>query len=330
MPQRLVFNAHRQVAYIPFELPALSAGQVRVRSVCSLISTGTEGIVFNRLFEAGSHWDNWLKYPFYPGYSLIGEIESVATDVTSLHIGDRVALRASHTSHHVCSADDCIRVPANLDPRAAAWFALAKITFMGVRAAGLGLGDDVLVVGAGPIGQMVTRWVRATGARSIVVADPLPERMALARRGGATATIAKPLLEASAALLAACGGRKPRVVIDSTGHAGVFSAALGAARDRGKVVLMGDTGSPSEQRLTSDVLSRGVSIVGAHDCHNDAEWYDRTIATLFFQLAADGRFDVGGLESHAFAPSDCVAAYDLISTRRGETMGVLFNWNNIS
>lgn len=329
MPQRLVFNAHRQVACIPFNLPALAAGQVRVRALCSLISTGTEGIVFNRLFEAGSHWDKWIKYPFHPGYSLIAEVESIADDVTTLKIGDRVAVRAGHMSHLICPATECILVPTGLDPRAAAWFALAKITFMGARAASLSLGDDVLIIGAGPIGQMVTRWVRTTGARSIVVADQLPERLALARRGGATATIAKPIDDAQAELMQACGGRKPRIVIDSTGNAKVFSAALAAARDRGKVVLMGDTGSPSEQRLTSDVILRGVSVVGAHDCHNDSEWYDATIVSLFFQMVADARFDVGGLQSHTFAPSDCVAAYDLISTRRAETMGVLFNWSDV-
>lgn len=326
MSSRLVFNGHRQVANIPLELPALAAGHVRLRSICSLISTGTEGIVFNRLFEAGSHWDKWVTYPFYPGYSLIAEVEAVGEGVTERMVGDRVALRAGHASHHVCNATDCIPVPATLDPRAAAWFALAKITCMGARAAGLGLGEDVLIVGAGPIGQMVTRWVRATGARAIAVADPLPERMALARRGGATATIAKPLAEAGAELAEAFGGRKPRVVIDSTGHAKVFSAALGVVRDRGKVVIMGDTGTPSDQRLTSDVIIRGVQIVGAHDGHGDAEWNDRSIAALFFQLVGDGRFDVGGLESHVFTPQDCAAAYGLISTRRAETMGVYFDW----
>lgn len=328
MPHRLVFNAHRQVECMSFDLPALSSEQVRVRALCSLISTGTEGIVYNRLFEAGSHWDNWIRYPFYPGYSLIAEVQEVADDVTTLKIGDRVALRASHMSHQVCPAAECIIVPPGLDPAAAAWFALAKIAFMGARAATLGLGDDVLIIGAGPIGQMVTRWVRATGARSIVVADPIPERLVLACRGGATATLAKPLSESHTELNQASAGRKPRVVIDSTGNAKVFSSALAATRDRGKVVLLGDTGSPSEQRLTSDVIVRGVSVVGAHDCLNDSEWHDASIVSLFFQMVTDGRFDVGGLQSHAFAPNDCAAAYEMISTRRAETMGVLFNWHN--
>lgn len=328
MPSRLVFTGKHQVACVPFDLPAPGPGQVRVRALCSLISTGTEGIVFDRLFEAGGHYDRWVQYPFHPGYSLIGEIEAVGEGVTTLRAGDRVALRQSHVSHHVCAAGDCIPVPADIDPRRAAWFALAKITFMGAKAAALPIGDDVLVVGAGPIGQMALRWIHATGTRTLAVADPIAARMELARRGGATATFAKPLGDAASELETAFAGRRPRVVVDSTGHPRVFAAALAVVRNHGKVVVLGDTGTPSNQTLTSDVVLRGVQIVGAHDGHNDAAWNDHSIAALFFQMLRDGRFDLDGMESHVFDPRDCVQAYDLISTRRAETMGVVFDWTS--
>lgn len=326
MPSRLVFTGKHQVACVAHEVPAPGPGQVRVRALCSLISTGTEGIVFDRLFDSGGHYDRWVQYPFHPGYSLIAEVEAVGEGVTARKPGDRVALRQSHVSHHVCNAGDCIPVPAGLDPRLAAWFALAKITFMGAKAAALPLGDDVLVVGAGPIGQMVLRWVHAAGVRNLAVIDPIASRLELARRGGATATIAKPLGEAGPELDAAFAGRRPRVVIDSTGHPRVFAAALAAVRDHGKVVVLGDTGTPSSQTLTSDIVLRGVQVVGAHDGHNDAAWNDQTISALFFQMLADGRFNLDGMQSHSFDPRDCVQAYELISTRRAETMGVVFEW----
>jgi 2-desacetyl-2-hydroxyethyl bacteriochlorophyllide A dehydrogenase len=327
MSNRLIFTGQRQVSFIPTDIPAVPGpGQVRIRAVCSLISTGTEGIVFNRLFDAGTHWDNWVKYPFTPGYSLIAEVEAVGAGVTTVPIGQRVAARLPHVSHAVINAGDCIPVPAGIDPHQAAWFALAKITFIGVRAAAPALGDDVLVVGAGPIGQMVTRWLHAFGVRNLVIADPMATRMDLARRGGASGVVAKPLADAGAEITEAFGGKRPRVVMDSTGNAHVFAAALGAVRDRGKVVIMGDTGSPASQKLTSDVITRGLTIVGAHDGHGDAEWNDQTISALFFRMLADGRINLDGMESHAFAPQDCAAAYDLITTRRSETMGVIFDW----
>src|ERR1022692_1371259 len=38
------------------------------------MSTGTENIVFNRLFAPDTHWDRWVKYPFYPGYTSVGVV----------------------------------------------------------------------------------------------------------------------------------------------------------------------------------------------------------------------------------------------------------------
>jgi NADPH:quinone reductase-like Zn-dependent oxidoreductase len=85
MVKRVVFAGKQLVSLESAESRELANGQVRVKSRYSLISTGTENIVFNRLFSAGSHWDNWVTYPFYPGYSIVGDIVEVADDVTSLN-----------------------------------------------------------------------------------------------------------------------------------------------------------------------------------------------------------------------------------------------------
>ena len=109
---RLVFTGKQQVICEPFTLASPATGEVLVRSICSLMSTGTENIVYNRLFDPGTHWDKWGKYPFYPGYLTIGEVLEVGDDVTSHRPGDRVALRAPHASHHVRLATKCYAVPA--------------------------------------------------------------------------------------------------------------------------------------------------------------------------------------------------------------------------
>jgi len=326
MPARLVFTGKRHVHIEACTLPALKAGEVRLKSVCSLMSTGTENIVFNRLFDPGTHWDQWVKYPFFPGYSTVAVVEAVAADVTAIAPGDCVACRAPHASHHITAATNCIPIPTGVDPRQAAWFALAKIAFMGARAANYHIGDSVLIIGAGPIGQMSTRWARALGARYVVVIDPVAQRLPYAKAGGATTTIAAPADQATDAIRAACGGALPRVVIDSTGHSGVFATALSLAADRGTVVVLGDTGSPTTQTLTSDVITRGLSIIGAHDGHNDAQWNNQTICSYFFGLVQGGRFPLAGLISDVFAPGDCVDAYAAANARRGETMGICFDW----
>ncbi|HEX4140464.1 MAG TPA: zinc-binding alcohol dehydrogenase [Candidatus Methylacidiphilales bacterium] len=324
--QRLVFPARQKVLLEDFDPGTPGPGQVLVRTHLSLMSTGTENIVFNRLFEPGTHWDNWVKYPFYPGYAMVGVVEKMGEGVTSLKIGQRVAYRNGHRSHDVVDAGKCYPIPDNVAFERAAWFALAKITFHGAFGAGYSLGDTVLIIGAGPIGQMSIRWARAAGAASIIVVDTAVTRLPLAKAGGATAVVEISIAEAREGVLAAGHGRLPRVVIDSTGNAAVFAAALGLTRDFGKLVIMGDTGAPAQQKLTSDVIMRGLNIVGVHDSHNTAAWNEKTITHLFFELASSDRFPLEGLTSHVFTPADCAEAYATANRDRASTMGLLFDW----
>lgn len=324
---RLVFTGVRAVVHEAWTPPEPGPGQVRLRARWSLMSTGTESIVFNRRFDPGTHWDRWVTYPFTPGYALVGEVERLGPGVTGFAIGDVVAARAPHASHAVVDAAQCTPVPAGMDPRQATWFALAKITATGARAIAYRLGDSVLVIGAGPIGQMSLRWAIAAGAERVVVLDPFAERLPAARRGGAAAVIAAPVGEALEAVRDAFGGALPGVVVDATGHPQVFAGALGLAAHRGRVLVIGDTGRPGEQRMTSDLIGKGLTIVGAHDGHADPGWDGQRYHRLFFSYAAAGRFPLDGLDTHAFAPRDAAEAYATADARRGDTMGILFDWS---
>lgn len=327
MATRIVFPSANQVAYESFETPSLGEGDVLVHTECSLMSTGTENIVYNRWFDPGTHWDNWVKYPFNPGYSAVGHVTAIGSGVTLHKLGDRVVCRGGHASDHVMHETACYPVPCDLDSEEVSWFALAKIGAMGARVAEYRLADSVLIVGAGPIGQVSIRWAFSAGATNIIVVDSVPDRLELAISGGATHTIAKPIAEAIEDIPALNNGQLTRVVVDTTGHAAVFPYALAAAAMRGRVVLLGDTGCPAQQHLSSDMMGKGLTIIGAHDSHEDALWNSTIIIKAFFELARSGRFKLKGLNSHHFAPKDCLDAYTLATTRRGETMGILFDWS---
>lgn len=325
--KRIVFTGKQQVSLEAFEVNAPAKGELLVRTELSLMSTGTENIVFNRLFDPGTHFDNWVKYPFFPGYADVGVVETVGEGVEGFAPGDRVAFRAGHRSHAVQPADTFYKIPEGISFGSAVWFPLAKIAFHGAKVAQYQIGDSVLIIGAGPIGQMSTRWAAAAGAKTIIVVDAMESRLCFAKAGGATAVISAGIAEAREQILAANGGKLPRLVIDSTGNAAVFAAALGLAADFGRVVVLGDTGTPAQQSLTPDVITRGLTIVGAHDVHNTAEWNERTITDLFFSLVASGRFSVEGLNSHTFRPEACEEAYTTANRDRAHTMGIVFDWS---
>jgi len=92
------------------------------------------------------------------------------------------------------------------------------------------------------------------------------------------------------------------------------------------VVILGDTGRPGQQFLTPDVITRGLTIVGAHDGHNTEQWNGQTITKLFFKLSAAGRFPLEGMNSHVFKPEQCEEAYGVANTSRASTMGIVFDW----
>jgi len=322
--QRIVFTGRQQVELEDYPIPKASDGEVLIRTRCSLMSTGTENIVFNRLFDPGTHWDNWVKYPFYPGYAAVGDV--IESNIPNLPIGTFVTHRKGHCSHAVATASECVKVPSDVEPEEAAWFALAKIAFHGALVADYALGDSVLVIGAGPIGQMSVRWAEVAGAAEILVADTAAGRLKLAKSGGATLVIPEAIEFARESILSSTGNRLPRVVIDSTGNETVFAQALGLAADFGRVVILGDTGRPAAQRLTNDVITRGLTVVGAHDGHNTPQWNLTTITELFLSLVSQGRFPLGGLKSHEFSPEDCGQAYETANKDRQTTMGLYFIW----
>jgi 2-desacetyl-2-hydroxyethyl bacteriochlorophyllide A dehydrogenase len=323
---RVEFVGKGEVQVAESELPQIGAGEVLVESEVSLMSTGTENIVLNRMFDAGTHWDKWVKYPFYPGYATVGIVREKGEGVESLGVGARVAHRRGHASAHVLDQSECFAVPAGVIPEEAVWFALGRITHNGARNVGFGLGQNILVIGAGPIGQMTMRWALATGAERVMAVDSVQLRLDIAQTGGVSCVFQGTADEAEEAVLEHFGAL-PDIVADTTGYADVFDSALHLVKTQGRLLLVGDTGSPASQRLTPDVVTRGISVVGAHDANTYLDRDRPGINRLFWELVRSGRIRMHGLNTHEYRGENAPDAYKLANTRRGETLGILFRWN---
>ena len=326
MPKRLAFTGSRQVELHNDELPKPGKGEVLARSLVTVMSTGTENIVFNHDFEEDTGWSRWVKYPFYPGYSNCGVIEELGEEVEGFKVGDRIATRHGHRSHFICKPLPGQKVPDGVADEAAAWIGPVKICAMGVRAAKPHIGGGLVIVGAGPIGQMEIRWLAAAGAFPLVVVEPSQMRIDLALRGGASHGIAKPLDQAADDIKAIFNGEMPELINDSTGNWRIFTEMQRISRKFGRILLLGDTGTPSMQHLTHDLIGKGLQVSGAHDGHETPEWNINTVGRLFFHLLQRGRFPMDGLTTHTFKPEQCQEAYKTANERRSETMGIAFDW----
>ena len=327
MAKRIIFQEQGRVVLEDFTPPEPGPDEVLVRTLSSLISIGTETTVLHRNYDDDTHFARMFSFPqMQTGNQSIGIIEICGNDVAHLRPGDRVFIRKGHASHWTLPESACTPAPKETNIESAIWCGFAKIAFRAAEAAPFRLGGETLIVGAGPVGQMAARWALAAGMKRIVLCDLSSHRLSLAPEG---VKICSGLInDRREDLLSLCAGEGFESVVDSTGNPHAFQAALSLAAPLGKVVLLGDAGYPSQQCLTSDVMVKGVSIVGAHEELDRGGLTQPKIDALFFELTERRSFDPSGLITHVFSPHRYEEAYALASDRRDEAIGVMFAWSD--
>jgi 2-desacetyl-2-hydroxyethyl bacteriochlorophyllide A dehydrogenase len=331
----VIFTAKEKAELITEPVSSPGAGQLLVRTTFTLISTGTETICYGRRFDPGTHWDTWVKYPFHTGYSHVGVVEAVGEDVKNFKVGDRVASTAGHGQYAVINAATAYPVLDGVSDRDAAWLTISYIVQTGVRRVNHELGENVAVVGLGPLGQHVIQYTRLLGARTIIAIDPVQMRLDMAKAHGATHTLALGVDQALEPIKELTNGRGVDVVYDMTGNDRVFAGALKLLRRFGKLALIGDTGSPAGQHLMPEVIRNSLQIIASHASNTPPEatdwaWWTRyNMVALFYQYLKDGRMRVSDLNTHSFAPAECQNAYQKLLNDRSGTMGCHFDWSKV-
>src|SRR5687767_11929694 len=198
-------------------VPVLQKGRVLVRTVASLISAGTERaaveLVSKGLVQEARQRPDLVKAVVAKvknegllntfaavrdkmvasqalGYSAAGIVTAVADDVTEFQIGDRVACAgvgyASHAEVLSVPKNLCVHLSAHVGFQAGAYGTLGAIALQGVRLAEPTLGESIVVIGLGLVGQLTVQLLKANGCR-VFGLDLDPASVALARRLGADA-----------------------------------------------------------------------------------------------------------------------------------------------
>src|SRR6218665_24990 len=205
MNSLLRFSAPRTVDIIDAPHQELQPGQVRVRTLYSGISAGTELTAYRgtnpyltsewdpelRLFR-GATEHGQLAYPLDGwGYSEVGEVIEIAADPAAgppdaPRLGDRVWGIWGHRAEGILTIETLRGhvLPPHLDPLAAAFVRVGAIALNGVLAADLGVGSTVAIFGQGVIGLLATRFAVLNGA-TVIAVDGIPARREAAERQGA-------------------------------------------------------------------------------------------------------------------------------------------------
>ncbi|PIL28873.1 hypothetical protein GSI_08919 [Ganoderma sinense ZZ0214-1] len=169
-----------------------------------------------------------------------------------------------------------LEVGALMEPLAVAWHA--------AKQSNMQAGDKVLILGAGPIGLLVSRVVRVFGASWVAVSEPASKRRQLASLHGADVVYdpTSPGLDVPAAVLQATGGRGADVVFDCAGHQDTLDTAIHAVRPRGSVVNVAAWGNKPALDIDT-VTHKEIRFTGALA-------YDRVHEEMLKAVAA-GKFN---------------------------------------
>ncbi|WP_164716339.1 zinc-binding dehydrogenase [Paenibacillus whitsoniae] len=327
---RIVFSEKMKVE-ISTEVfdAALGENEILCAAICSMISTGTELQCLRGVFDAGTNWSSWVQYPFHPGYSMVAEVLEVGTGVRKFQKGDRVFIESPHTQYFKAVADHAVLLPNEVSPEQGVWINLSKTTQLGVRRAELSLGETVGVIGLGLLGQLVTQYLYLSGVKEIYAIDPAESRVQLVADKPGIHRMAMDAGKAHAQIAEQTKGQMLDVVFDITGHPAVLAQATQLVKPLGRVVLLGDTATPSMQEMGRNVVSNSVSILGIHAGMNFKGWHHPDMADLFLTYLLQSRMDVKPLVTHHFSPLEAPQAYDLLVHNRSSAMGVLFDWTTL-
>jgi 2-desacetyl-2-hydroxyethyl bacteriochlorophyllide A dehydrogenase len=252
-PAALLLKAPRELAFEPLELTPLAADEVRIRTLYSGISAGTELSQYRgtnpfmnrrwdetaRLFVASSE-PSW-RYPVRNlGYEEVGEIVELGNAVTDVRVGQRLFGTWGHRSHHVARSEfarDRL-LPQDADPRIGIFSHIGAVALNGVHDAALRMGDLVVVFGLGVPGQIVAQAARASGA-TVVGVDPVQQRRDLALQLGADRVLDPTAASIAELIKSETRGRGADVCIEVSGAAPALAEAIRTVAYASRVVAMG-------------------------------------------------------------------------------------------
>jgi threonine dehydrogenase-like Zn-dependent dehydrogenase len=332
----IVFPSAGEVALEKVPVPVPGPGEVLCRAQKSLISRGTETFCLRGEYDKGTYWEKYIRYPFHPGYSMVARVEAVGDGVEGWRPGDRVSSWAPHRQYFTAPQEQLFPVPDAVDDIAATWATLARTTQLGVRRAQLELGESVGVVGLGILGQLVIQYLRVGGARRIVAIDTSAGRLERARLSGATDLVQADAGEAAGQVSAITGGAMLDVVFDITGHPAVLAPATLLLRKLGRLVLLGDSPTPSQQHLGPRIVGDSLSILGMHGFMFPEQttpfnqWTAETMTAVFFDLLLQGRMDVGHLLDRQVSPETAPELYRGFLTGGDDAIGIILDWTRLA
>jgi D-arabinitol dehydrogenase (NADP+) len=277
-------------------------------------------------------------YPLTPGHEIAGHVEALGPDVTSLQLGELVALdnmmacgfcpQCRRARPQFCAAMRAMGVtdpggfaeyvvapagkcyPAgDLSPDAAVFAEPTACVVHGLDVLGMRPGSDVLVFGTGPTGLILTQLLRHSGAARVTVAGRTRFKLDIAAAGGADEIVllGRSDPDANDRHLRDLAPNGFDVVVDATGTVEILSRCPALTGIGGTVLVYGMTDENARWPVDSyDIFRRELRIIGSF---SQSYSFDRAVSEL-----RNGRVRTEGLITHRFSLDEYGTAIQTLGT----------------
>jgi len=333
MPDAVWFGAPQRVEIRQEPAAPLGADDVRIRSLVSGVSAGSELLVYRGAAPRELQPDlptvrGDFGFPIKFAYASVGRVVEVGSNVTLLTVGDLVFVHHPHQTEYVVPAKTPVRLPQGLPPDVGVFAANLETAVTVVLDAHPRLGESVLVAGQGVVGLLITMLLRKAGATPIVTAD-LHER----RRSASAAAGANHALGVDGdfvdAVLEVTDGRGVDIAVEVSGSPAALQACIDAAAFAGTVVVASWYGTRDVSlSLGGRFHRRRLRVVSSQVSTLDpalAPRWDRARRTALVSALLQ-ELPLTELITHRFPFDQASAAYELLDRDAGECLQVVLDY----
>ncbi|MBU2604953.1 MAG: bi-domain-containing oxidoreductase [Alphaproteobacteria bacterium] len=281
------------------------------------------------------------------GYSAAGRIIAIGSQVDGFSVGDRVACAGAGIANHAELIDVpvnlAVRIPDEVSTQHASTVTLGAIALQGVRRAAPTLGETVVVVGLGVLGQMTAQMLAANGCRVIGI-DLDERRLGLAREKGIWRTIDPTDQDyvAQVRRLTDGHGADAVIVTAATPSDEVISQAFQACRKKGRAILVGDVGLALKR---ADFYAKELDFLvstsygpGRYDPVYEeggqdypiafVRWTENRNMAAYLDLIASGAMNLDGLIAEPYAVKKANDAYSALKSKDRSELIVLLEYDD--
>jgi L-iditol 2-dehydrogenase len=327
-------------------------GQIEFRDVAQPMPGDNEVLMqTKRIGVCGSDIHVWhglhpyTPFPVVQGHEVGGVVAAVGKNITKVKPGDKITFMPQvtcgkcypcrHGMYHICeqlkvmgfqtggAAQEyfllpewnALKLPDSMSLDQAAMIEPIAVTVHALRRGGGAEGKNVIVLGAGPIGNLTAQVAKASGAKAVMITDISPYKLDKAREVGIDTTVNTGTESLSDAIARAFGPEKADLMLECVGIERTMTDAINNARKGSTIVVVGVFGRKPQVDLGL-VQDRELSLVGT--LMYQQQDYERAIA-----LAAGGKLKLDEMITHRFAFDDYLAAYHAIEASGGNYLKVM-------